>query len=203
MPRCLRATLALIHSYQHFPMRLMSGYARSSQITHEFLRVLRYQKNPAWLGSASMKLMLVCTSGGHFSTMRDMESFWSQHERVWVTDFKKDTSLLNDLNERVCWLPYQGPRDWKRFLMNLPRSLRVLLLERPDMVLSTGASIAVNFAILSKLLGIRFLYIESISRSDELSLSGKFIYPLADEFYVQWQELTEKYPRAIFRGTVA
>jgi UDP-N-acetylglucosamine:LPS N-acetylglucosamine transferase len=71
------------------------------------------------------------------------------------------------------------------------------------MVLSTGASIAVNFALLSKLLGIRFLYIESISRSDELSLSGKFIYPLADEFYVQWQELTEKYPRAIFRGTVA
>ncbi|MFQ3615816.1 MAG: PssD/Cps14F family polysaccharide biosynthesis glycosyltransferase [Cyanobacteriota bacterium] len=149
-----------------------------------------------------MKLMLVCTSGGHFTTMKDIEPFWSQHERVWVTDLKKDTSLLNELKERVYWLPYQGPRDWKRFLINLPKSLEILLLERPDMVISTGANIAVNFAILAKLLGIRFLYIESISRSDELSLSGKFIYPIADEFYVQWQELTEKYPRAIFKGTV-
>ncbi|WP_448604865.1 PssD/Cps14F family polysaccharide biosynthesis glycosyltransferase [Thermoleptolyngbya sp.] len=149
-----------------------------------------------------MKLMLVCTSGGHFTTMKDMEPFWSQHERVWVTDFKKDTSLLNELNERVHWLPYQGPRDWKRFLMNLPRSLKILILERPDMVISTGANVAVNFAILAKLLGIHFLYVESISRSDELSLSGKFIYPIADEFYVQWQGLVEKYPKAMFRGTV-
>ncbi|MEO1560085.1 MAG: UDP-N-acetylglucosamine--LPS N-acetylglucosamine transferase, partial [Cyanobacteria bacterium J06632_19] len=35
-----------------------------------------------------MKLLLVCTSGGHFSTMRRLESFWSNHERVWVTDWK-------------------------------------------------------------------------------------------------------------------
>ncbi|GAB4470221.1 MAG: hypothetical protein OHK0037_28850 [Elainellaceae cyanobacterium] len=134
--------------------------------------------------------------------MKDMEPFWSQHERVWVTDLKKDTNLLNELDELVYWLPYQGPRDWKRFLINIPKSLKILILERPDMVLSTGANIAVNFAFLSKLLGIRFLYVESISRSDELSLSGKFIYPIADEFYVQWQGLTEKYPKAIFRGTV-
>jgi UDP-N-acetylglucosamine:LPS N-acetylglucosamine transferase len=86
--------------------------------------------------------------------------------------------------------------------MNLPKSLKILILERPDMVISTGANIAVNFAILAKLLRIRFLYVESISRSDELSLSGKFIYPIADEFYVQWQGLVAKYPKAMFKGTV-
>ncbi|GAB4136244.1 MAG: PssD/Cps14F family polysaccharide biosynthesis glycosyltransferase [Cyanobacteria bacterium J069] len=146
--------------------------------------------------------MLVCTSGGHFATMKDIEPFWSQHERVWVTDFKQDTSLLIELEESVYWLSYQGPRDWMRFCLNFPKVLRVLMVERPDMVVSTGANVAVNFALLCKLLGIRFMYIESISRSDELSLSGKIIYPLADEFYVQWQNLTSKYPKAIFRGTV-
>lgn len=146
--------------------------------------------------------MLACTSGGHFSTMRGLEPFWSQHERVWVTDLKQDTEILVE-QDRVYWFPYQAPRDWLSVLINLPKTLKILRRERPDIVISTGASIAVNFMIAAKLLGVRFLYIESISRSEELSLSGKLVYPLADEFYVQWQQLTVKYPKAIFKGTVA
>ena len=34
------------------------------------------------------------------------------------------------------------------------------------------------------------------------SISGKFVYPIADEFYVQWPQLTLKYPKALFKGTV-
>lgn len=149
-----------------------------------------------------MKIMLTCTSGGHFSTMRGLELFWSQHERVWVTDLKQSTEILVG-QDKVYWFPYQAPRDWLAVLFNLPKTFKILLKERPDIIVSTGASIAVNFVIAAKILGIRFLYVESISRSDELSLSGKLIYPLADEFYVQWQQLTVKYSRAIFKGIVA
>jgi beta-1,4-N-acetylglucosaminyltransferase len=149
-----------------------------------------------------MKIILACTSGGHFSTMRGLEPFWSQHERVWITDLKQDTKMLEG-RDKVYWLPYQAPRDWLTTLANFPKTFNILMKERPDIVISTGASIAVNLAVAAKILGIRFLYVESISRSEELSLSGKLIYPLADEFYVQWQQLTEKYSRAIFKGTVA
>jgi beta-1,4-N-acetylglucosaminyltransferase len=38
--------------------------------------------------------MLVCTSGGHFATMKDLQAFWSKHDRVWVTDPNKDTEYL-------------------------------------------------------------------------------------------------------------
>lgn len=150
-----------------------------------------------------MKLLLTCTSGGHFATMRSLAPFWQEHERVWVTDCKGDTQILDDQQERVHWLTYQGPRDWFAFLQNLPAAVRILRRERPDMVVSTGASVAVNFAIAAKLLGIRFLYVESISRAEELSLSGKIVYPLSNEFYVQWPGLCERYPRAIYRGMVA
>jgi beta-1,4-N-acetylglucosaminyltransferase len=146
-----------------------------------------------------MKLMLVCTSGGHFSTMKRLESFWSSHERVWITDRKKDTSVL-EKQEKVYWLPYQAPRDFLAFWHNIPSVIRLVYSENPDVVISTGASIAVNFAIAAKLLGKKFIYIESISRSEELSLSGKLVYPLSDEFYVQWQDLCSKYPKAIFKG---
>ncbi len=148
-----------------------------------------------------MKLMLVSTSGGHFSTMKGLKSFWSLHQRVWVTDPKKDTEVLNG-EERVYWLPYQGPREVLSFMLNLPKVFKILARERPDLVISTGASIAVSFALASKILGIRFIYVESISRSNELSLSGKLVYPLCSEFYVQWPTLCEKYRRATFKGYV-
>ncbi len=146
-----------------------------------------------------MKLLLVCTSGGHFSTMRSLKSFWSVHERVWATDLKKDTEILED-NEKVYWLPYQAPRDLLALTLNIPKTLRILLQEKPDLIISTGASIAINFAFVAKLLGIKFIYIESISRAEELSVTGKIVYLLSNEFYVQWPQLSKKYSKVLFKG---
>ena len=146
-----------------------------------------------------MKLLLVCTSGGHFSTMRSLKSFWSVHERIWVTDLKKDTEILQE-NEKVYWLPYQAPRDLLALILNIPKTLRIICVEKPDLIISTGASIAINFALLAKVLGIKFIYIESISRAEELSITGKIVYLLSDEFYVQWPQLTKKYSKVLFKG---
>ncbi|NET62920.1 MAG: UDP-N-acetylglucosamine--LPS N-acetylglucosamine transferase [Moorea sp. SIO1G6] len=149
-----------------------------------------------------MKLMLVCTSGGHFSTMKRLKSFWEQHERIWITDLKQDTKELKG-KEQVHWLPYQGPRNFIKLVINIPKIFRILAKERPDLIISTGASIAVGFAWLAKLFGVRFIFIESISRSTELSLSGKLIYPVCDEIYVQWPELSQRYAKTVFKGYVS
>jgi UDP-N-acetylglucosamine:LPS N-acetylglucosamine transferase len=131
--------------------------------------------------------------------MKGLKSFWSLHERVWVSDRQKDTTVL-DKGEKVHWLPYQAPRDVLAILRNLPKTFRILYQEKPDVVISTGASLAINFAFIAKLMGIKFIFIESISRSQELSVSGKLVYPISDEFYVQWPELCEKYDKVVFRG---
>jgi beta-1,4-N-acetylglucosaminyltransferase len=149
-----------------------------------------------------MKLLLVCTSGGHFATMRSLESFWSHHERAWVCDRKADTEVLT-AGEQVHWLSYQAPRDLLAMVTNLPATLSILRQERPDLILSTGASVAVNFCFVAKFLGVRFAYVESISRSHNLSLSGRLVYQVCDEFYVQWPELCQKYPKATFKGYAA
>lgn len=146
-----------------------------------------------------MKLLLVCTSGGHFSTMKSLKSFWSCHQRVWVSDLKKDTEVLKD-TETVHWFPHRTPRNLLGLIFDIPRAIKILRLEQPDLILSTGASISVSFAFLAKLLSIKFVYVESISRSQELSLSGRLVYPVCDEFYVQWASLCKKYPKATFKG---
>ena len=148
-----------------------------------------------------MKLLLVCTSGGHFATMTGLRSFWSVHRRVWVTHRAKDTeSLLG--KETVHWLPYQAPRDVLALLYNLLSVFKIVRQEKPDLIISTGASVAVGFAFAAKVLNVRFIYIESISRSQDLSVSGKLVYPLSDSFYVQWPDLAQKYRKAIFKGYV-
>ena len=134
--------------------------------------------------------------------MRDLKSFWSQHERVWVTHQNSDTAILTTWQEKVHWLPYQAPRDLYSFVSNIPATFQLIKSESPDLILSTGASVAINFAIAAKVLGKRFIYVESVSRSQDLSLSGRIVYPMCTEMYVQWPQLCQRYPRATFRGYV-
>lgn len=134
--------------------------------------------------------------------MQSLRGFWSQHERIWVTDMKEDTRSLIVSSENVHWLPYQAPRDISAFIGNIPKAIKLARSEKPDLIISTGASIAVTFAISAKLTGSNFIFIESLSRSSELSLSGKLVYPLCDELYVQWPSLSQQYSKAVFAGHV-
>ena len=146
-----------------------------------------------------MKLMLVSTSGGHFSTMKNLKPFWSMHERVWISDQKKDTESLIG-HEKYYWLPYQAPRDYIALIKNLPKVFYLVYKEKPKIIISTGASLGVGFALAAKLFNVPYIYVESISRSQQLSLTGKIVYFLCDRFYVQWPQLCEKYPKAIYQG---
>jgi beta-1,4-N-acetylglucosaminyltransferase len=133
--------------------------------------------------------------------MQSLKKFWSSHQRTWVTDLKADTVILKD-QEQVYWLPYQSPRDVMAVITGIPAAFKIIAKEKPDLVISTGASIAINFGLAAKALGVNFTYIESISRSKDLSLTGKIVYPLCSDFYVQWPNLAERYSKALFKGFV-
>lgn len=148
-----------------------------------------------------MKLLLVCNPGGHFSTMMSLKNFWSAYQREWVTYPKFDTQNLRG-KEVVYWVEMQEARMLWKACVNFLKALFILRKSQPDLVLSTGASLAVPFLLASKLFGIKTVFIESISRSSELSLTGRLVYNLVDEFYVQWPECVERYPKAEYRGVV-
>ncbi|TVU38656.1 hypothetical protein EJB05_12040 [Eragrostis curvula] len=62
-------------------------------------------------------------------------------------------------------------------------------------------------AFLLKVFGLGWsyiFYIESIARVQKLSLSGLLLYKLriADQFFVQWPQLLQKYPRAQYAGSL-
>jgi len=77
---------------------------------------------------------------------------------------------------------------------------RALCDFRPTAVLSSGPSVAVPVSLLARLMGIDVIFVETGSRVTALSTTGKIMYRIAHLFFVQWPELRERYPRAIYAG---
>ena len=81
-------------------------------------------------------------------------------------------------------------------------AFKILKEERPRVLISTGAGVAVPFIIVAKIKKIKTVYIESLGRINELSLSGRLVYKLVDKIFVQWPGLAEKYKKCEYYGQV-
>lgn len=147
-----------------------------------------------------MKVMLVCSSGGHFQTMQGLHLFWGTHERVWVT-FPTPTNQAELEREKVYWAWSPTNRNLINLVRNFFLAWQVLLQESPDLVISTGAGVAVPFLILAKLLGSQTVFVELITRVTQLSLSARLVLPFLDALYVHWPQLQARYPRAELIGS--
>lgn len=139
--------------------------------------------------------MLVCSSGGHLYAMSQLEPFWADYERVWVT-FSCSSSRASLQDERVIWAWGPTNRNLLNFLRNFILAMQVLHREKPELIISTGAGVAVPFMIIGKLLGAKTIFIESITRVEQLSLSARLVLPFLDSLYVHWPKLRILYPNA-------
>ena len=78
----------------------------------------------------------------------------------------------------------------------------ILLIEKPDVVITTGALSVIPLCVLSKVFKKKLIFIESFAKISSPTLTGKFLYKFADEFYIQWEELKKYYPKAIYKGGI-
>jgi UDP-N-acetylglucosamine:LPS N-acetylglucosamine transferase len=88
--------------------------------------------------------------------------------------------------------------DLKTFLRTFLRTIAVIRTEQIDAAIVVGCSHAVPMILAARLLARKTIFIETITRVDQLSNTGKIIYylRLADQFIVQWPAVGAKYPRA-------
>lgn len=148
-----------------------------------------------------IKVCLVGSSGGHLTHLYMLKPFWEKRKRFWVTFDKQDArSLLEDEKMYPCYFPTN--RNIKNLIRNTLVALKVLRKEKPDLIISSGAAVAVPFFYLGKLFGAKLIYIEVFDRIDKPTMSGKLVYPIADKFIVQWEEMKEVYPKAINLGSI-
>ncbi len=147
------------------------------------------------------KVGLVCSSGGHFFELYSLRALWEKWDRFWVTFSATDT-CYHLQGERVYWAFSPTNRSIKNFVRNLILAIKILLKERPMVIISTGAGVAVPFLYVGRIMGAKTVFIESMTRIGELSLSGKLVYPFVHHFFVQWPKAVKKYAKAKFLGQV-
>lgn len=148
-----------------------------------------------------MKLCLVASAGGHLMELLLVREAWQDHERLWVTFPTGDAqSLLK--GEKTVWAFHPTNRNIPNLVRNAWLAWRLLRRERPDVIMSTGAGVAVPFIWIGRLLKIRSVFIESLAFTTRRSLSGVLVYPFVDHYYVQWPDLARKYAKAVYQGMV-
>lgn len=148
-----------------------------------------------------MKIALVGSSGGHLTHLYLLKKFWENEDRFWVTFDKTDAkSILKEERYYPCYYPTN--RNVKNTIKNTILAFKILRKEKPDLIISSGAAVAVPFFWLGKLFGAKTVYIEIFDRIDKPTLTGKLVYPVTDKFIVQWEELKKVYPKAINLGGI-
>lgn len=148
-----------------------------------------------------MRVLIVCSSGGHLTQAWALREWWGAHERSWVT-LPTEDARSRLVGERVVEAHYPTVRNLPNLARNFPLARRVLRAERPDLVFSTGAAIAVPFFVQARRFGVRTAFLEPVDRITSPSLSGRLVYPFADQFFVQWEEMKTVYPGAENIGIV-
>ncbi|WP_173923439.1 UDP-N-acetylglucosamine--LPS N-acetylglucosamine transferase [Agromyces sp. Marseille-P2726] len=148
-----------------------------------------------------MRVLIVCSSGGHLTQALSLRAWWGAHDRTWVT-LPTEDARSRLVGEHVVEAHYPTVRNLPNLVRNFGLARRVLADTRPDLVFSTGAAIALPFFMQAHRYGATTVFLEPVDRITTASLSGRLVYPFADRFLVQWESLREVYPDADVIGVV-
>ncbi|GAB6022156.1 UDP-N-acetylglucosamine transferase subunit [Chamberlinius hualienensis] len=175
----------------------------------------------------NISLMVVAGSGGHTAEILRLISSLSRlkyNPRVYVVA-ESDTSS----EEKIHHLEKESDGNDQSFyeLIKIPRSrhvgqswlttpfttiwstvscIPIIINRKPDILLCNGPGTCIPLCLLSilfkmlLLVNTKVIYVESICRVYDLSLSAKILYKLTDHLIVQWPELQQKYPKTVYIG---
>jgi len=152
-----------------------------------------------------LRVCLAASGGGHVRQLLDLEKAWRPYDYFFVSE---KTPLSQSLAQShpvffVDHFALGQARLGSPFKMlaaalrNFLQSARIIWRERPDIVISTGAG-AVFFAVLlARLLGAKFVLIETFARFDKPSAFARAAHPFAHYKIVQSSSLAAKIPGSI------
>lgn len=153
------------------------------------------------------KVMFISSTGGHLDELMQLKPLFSKYDYHIVTEKDKMTEKLKDeYKEKISYLVY-GTRNKPiiyifKFIYNLILTLIFYIKYRPKYIVTTGTHTAGPMCYLGKIFGSKIIYIETFASINKKTVTGKLVYPIADLFIVQWEEMLEVYPKAVLGGSI-
>lgn len=147
-----------------------------------------------------MRALLVASSGGHLAQLSALRRHWDDVDVHWVTFRQQDAHRCG--TDPVTWAYFPTTRNVRNAVRNFFLALRVLRRDRPDVLLSDGAGVALPFFVAARLFRVPSVYLEVFDRVTTPTLTGRLCYPITDEFLLQWEEQRSAYPAGHVVGRV-
>lgn len=133
------------------------------------------------------RVLLVASGGGHWVQLLRLRAAWEGADVAYMT---VQPSYRSEVAGARFYCVHDATR-WSRWgLLRMAVQVAfVVLRERPDAVITSGAAPGLVALRVGKWLGARTAWLDSIANVDSLSLSGQRVAPYADLQLTQWQHL--------------
>jgi exopolysaccharide biosynthesis glucuronosyltransferase PssD len=133
------------------------------------------------------RILAIASGGGHWVQLCRLVPVFEGHDVAFLTTIAGNKSQIK---EGRFYHVHDASRWNKLGLMRLALQMAwILVRERPDVILSTGAAIGYIGIRLGKFVGARTIWVDSIANVEKLSLSGRHVGRHADLWLTQWPHL--------------
>ncbi len=145
-----------------------------------------------------MKIIAIASVGGHWVQLLRLLPVFDGMELIFVST--QDSLASTVFGHKFYCIPDGNRWDKLRLIRIFYKVFRIVFIERPDVIISTGAAPGLMGLAAGKILGIKTIWIESIACAEKLSLSGRIAAKFVDRIYTQWPHLANG--RVIYAGNI-
>ena len=153
------------------------------------------------------KVLFISSTGGHLDELMQLKPLFKKYDSYIITEKDKANEKLKEkYGEKLYFLPY-GTRAKLftyifKYLYLCLKTIYLYIKIRPKVIVTTGTHTAVPMCILGKICGSKIIYIETFANTNKKTATGRLIYPIADLFIVQWEEMKKIYPKSVYGGSI-
>ena len=151
------------------------------------------------------KVLFIASTGGHLNELMQIRPLFRKFDYHIITEKTKvDDSLKRKFGDRISFLIY-GTKKYPikyifKFIANCFISLYYFFKFQPEVVVTTGTHTAVPMCYIAKIFGSKIIFIETFANRTTATVAGRLVYPIADTFVVQWEEMHKLYPKSVCWG---
>lgn len=152
-------------------------------------------------------VLYISSTGGHLEELMQLKPLFKKYDyRIITEKDKANEKLKEEYGKKLDFLPY-GTRAKIfsyifKYLWLCIKTIYLYIKIRPKVIITTGTHTAGPMCYLGKIFGSKIIYIETFANTNKKTATGRLIYPIADLFIVQWEEMLKIYPKAIYGGSI-
>ena len=153
------------------------------------------------------KVLFISSTGGHFNELQQLRPLFEKYDYHIITEKDETTKAMKEkYGDKISYLPYGTRTKILKyifvFIYLCVKTIYLYCKIRPQYIVTTGTHTAGPMCYLGKIFGSKIIYIETFANRNRKTATGKLIYPIADLFIVQWEEMLELYPKAVYGGAI-